>query len=246
LIPQSFMNISSKLDTNDLAQWKHFTFLAHSIADILRTAAPCQEQSRNVSLLTNLFEDEQNRDLLFCSSSLFQRARGSNSGSPALSLAERQLSAKLHCLYGVPIEATGRTRSSRSYPYACSKVYDLRNYTENTFWGPYMDDGSSNVDWEKMEAIMIVLGHNLRMFGQRVANDITESIWVMPFADAVPDSYISASFPRVDDIKPPLDAQDPFNVTGTWMRVSILFAHYHMYILTTRTDRVFSRFLSSS
>lgn len=195
-----------------------FRFAAHTVAELLLTAAPGRE-SLNVALLSRISEDERNREFLFCSSELFQRSRGS--GSTGL-FVERQLSAKLHCLYGVPIQATGRTRSSRTYPYACSKVYDLRNYTHNTIWGPYLGDGSLYVDWEKVEAIMVIIGHNLRMFSERTRNGIYESIWSKPFAAAVPDSYVSLPVPRIDEITPPPDAQDPFNVTGTYMRVSTL------------------------
>ena len=40
-------------------------------------------------------------------------------------------------------------RSSRMYPFACSKVYDLRQYSARTMWGPFLDDCSMRVDWEK-------------------------------------------------------------------------------------------------
>lgn len=48
------------------------------------------------------------------------------------------MSAKLHCLYGdMTLEcARTRTRGLRVYPYACSKVYDLREFTPRTRWGP--------------------------------------------------------------------------------------------------------------
>ncbi len=206
-------------DDSDPAIAKHklsFRLAAQTVIDLLATAAPGQN-SRNVALLSQLSENERNREFLFCNSQLFQRSRGSSCTELSM---ERQLSAKLHCLYGVPIEATGRTRSSRTYPYACSKVYDLRNYTQNTIWGPYMDDGSLNVDWGKIEGIMVVIGHNLRMFSERTRNSIYESIWSKPFAAAVPDSYVSLSLPRIDEVTPPPAAMDPFNVTGTYMRVS--------------------------
>lgn len=194
----------------------HFQFAAQTVVEFLQTAAP-SESSLNIALLSGLTEDERNREFLFCNSELFQRSRGTNCAEPSL---ERQLSAKLHCLYGVPIESTGRTRSSRTYPYACSKVYDLRNYTHNTIWGPYLDDGSLYVDWEKMEAIMVVIGHNLRTLSERTRNGIYESIWSKPFTGVVPGSYVSLSVPKVEEGTPLLEAMDPFGVTGTYMRVS--------------------------
>jgi hypothetical protein len=206
----------------------HFRFAAQTVIDFLTTAAPGQS-SRNVALLFQISEEERNREFLFCNSELFQRSRGGNCTELSI---ERQLSAKLHCLYGVPIEATGRTRSSRTYPYACSKVYDLRNYTPNTIWGPYLGDGSLYVDWEKIEAIMVVIGHNLRMFSERTRNSIYESIWSKPFAAAVPDSYVSLSVPRIDKVTLPPDAIDPFNVTGTYMRVSTSIGPQCIPVLT--------------
>jgi hypothetical protein len=203
-------------DPEALKHKTHFRFAAETVVEFLQTASP-GESSLNVELLSRLSENERNREFLLCNSELFQRSRGSSCAGFSV---DRQLSAKLHCLYGVPIESTGRTRSSRTYPYACSKVYDLRNYTHNTIWGPYLEDGSLYVDWEKMEAIMVVIGHNLRMLSERTRNDLYGSIWSKPFEAAVPDSYVSFSMPRIDETTPPPDAMDPFNVTGTYMRVS--------------------------
>lgn len=53
------------------------------------------------------------------------------------------------------------------HPYARSRVYDLRRYTHANMWGPFLDDGSQAVDWEKVQAIMIVLAYNLRIYTER-------------------------------------------------------------------------------
>ena len=74
------------------------------------------------------------------------------------------------------------------YPYAASKIYDLRNYTMANRWGPFRDDGSDRVDWEKLEAIMLVLGHNI----QRIDSDGESSLarlWRTPFSGTAPYSY---------------------------------------------------------
>jgi len=107
------------------------------------------------------------------------------------------------------------------YPYAASKVYDLREYTDKTLWGPFLDDGSQYVDWEKVEAIMVVLGHNLEIFSDRT-NGLFEPIWTEEFDGATPDSYMSPSLIALAAPSIPLDFKDPYNVTGTWMRVSCL------------------------
>lgn len=169
---------------------------------------------------------------------------------------ERQLSAKLHCLYGVPIDVNWKV-SDRSEtldatesmeavtkiyrcinPYARSRVYDLRRYTAQTFWGPFVDDASEHVDWEMLESIMVVLGYNLGMFSERTRG-LFGPVWDKPFEGAVPGSFVPppkdepfcSKHTRHDSglaeapalIKEPslsLDARDPYGITGTWRRVS--------------------------
>lgn len=206
-------------------QLPHIEFVTQTVAELLQTATtstdPKQKvMSQNIAFLSDKFADQKNQEVFFCNSELFDRARYADAVSfTLLSLQERQASAKLHCLYGVPIESAGKRRAQRTYPYACSKVYDLRNYTARTMWGPFMDDGSGNVDWERMEAIMITLGHNIRHF-----DDSVKSVWEQPFVDAIPESYISRPLPYAEFLaKQPsldLDSQDPYGISGTYMRVS--------------------------
>lgn len=106
-------------------------------------------------------------------------------------------------------------------PYACSKVYDLRQYTENTKWGPFMDDSTDRVDWEKVEAIMIVIGANLRKLGF-TKFPVCKNFWELPFAGTWPGSY--KALPVLHEPEP-LDLQDPYGVTGTWLRV-VCFLDY--------------------
>ena len=150
----------------------------------------------------------------------------------------RQLSAKLHCLYGIPIqEVRKQSTTSQRYalrsdtapihPYARSKVYDLRQHTDGSLWGPFLDDGSQDVDWEKMEAVMLILHRNMKLFaeGHEVSEPSAIPASDEPFGGAHPYSYV----PRKADIpkqpKLPLEAQDPYNITGTWMRV-VCFLDY--------------------
>jgi hypothetical protein len=113
----------------------------------MQTATPKHNgESLNVKLLTDLFEDKSNQEAFFMHSTIFGRARRDSLASsapptPFLSSEERQMSAKLHTLYGVPIDLPRRSRFHCVYPFACSVVYDLRNYTERNFWGPYKNDG---------------------------------------------------------------------------------------------------------
>jgi hypothetical protein len=110
-------------------------------------------------------------------------------------------------------------------PFACSKVYDLRQYTQKTKWGPFMDDDSDRVDWEKVEAIMIVLGANLELVGMHNF-PICQNYWEVPFAGVWPNSYRALPIDRSDTESDPLDLKDPYGVTGTWLRV-VCFLDYN-------------------
>ncbi|KAF4975139.1 hypothetical protein FZEAL_8038 [Fusarium zealandicum] len=184
--------------------------------------------SRNAALLQSLFRERTTSEAFLQGSSLFERLRsdlrqqartGSQSTDPACKALHRK-SAHLHCLYGSPILNVGRLRSTRTYPFACSKVYDLREYTRLTRWGPFLDDGSDRVDWEKVEAILIVLGTNIG--SRRLVARIFGEIWDSPFSGSWPDSYMA---PPQRDISS-LEARDPYGVTGTWYRI-VCFLDYN-------------------
>jgi hypothetical protein len=227
-------------------------FAAEQINHLLDTASSDPDESLNIQLLADHFADAANIDSLLCSSNLFELAGGEDQ-APAATEELRQASAKLHCMYGVPIDevpsrssftiwrpsAETSPRSSRTrlrsrpkltHTYARSKVYDLRQYTEATLWGPFRDDGTQRVDWEKVEAIMIVLGFNLRKFTER-SDGRFPMIWDEPFVGASPNSYIAppaATGPteklepdliKIREVALNLNALDPYGVTGTWMRV---------------------------
>ncbi|KAK4692459.1 hypothetical protein P7C71_g4749, partial [Lecanoromycetidae sp. Uapishka_2] len=105
-------------------------------------------------------------------------------------------------------------------------VKALRQHTENSYWGPYLDDGSYAVDWEKMEAIMIILDHNMKL-SSRDQHEFQGIIEVQEksFIGATPNSFVSPA-PLVP-LQPstPLESQDPYSVTGTWSRV-VCFLDY--------------------
>jgi hypothetical protein len=116
-----------------------------------------------------------------------------------------------------------------------------------------MADGSMEVDWEKVEAIMVDLGYNMDIYSQRCAGAF-EMVWNRPFEGATPHSYFSLDddcesqslddhfFPRhtdeydsgiggmsgpklVPQPEPPLEAMDPYGVTGMWRRI-VCFLDY--------------------
>jgi hypothetical protein len=120
------------------------------------------------------------------------------------------------------------TRSqSKKYPsnhVARSKVYDLREYTDGSLWGPFKDDGSQHVDWEKVEAIMIVLGYNLRKFSERTQH-VFPDLWMDPWCGAGPNTFVSPPNIREhdddqeDSVVVELAKRDPYGITGMWTRV---------------------------
>lgn len=111
-----------------------------------------------------------------------------------------------------------RSRFSLPYPYACSTVYDLRNYKHGNFWGPFLEDGSADVDWERIEAVMLVLGYNLMMFTESTWG-IFKPLWTVPFSGVSPGSFHSVPLSSTGMPTPPANALDPYNVTGSYMRV---------------------------
>ncbi len=135
---------------------------------------------KNMAFLSRHLATESNVSAFLCRSSLFRHARFS-SNQPACTETLRQLSAKLQVYYGLEVEPSPealcdstRQHSSSNpllvrqvHPYARSRVYDLRRYRNSNLWGPFMDDGSLRVDWEKIQCIMIDLCYNLRMYTER-------------------------------------------------------------------------------
>ncbi|PTB80497.1 hypothetical protein M440DRAFT_1397867 [Trichoderma longibrachiatum ATCC 18648] len=222
-------NICLREDVEDKED--ELSFVYEVVNRMLKHASPTghavetsdtQHASRNADFLRTLFEDEANQVAFLQKSSLFERVyRTQHHQLPPTVLNEeqRRQSAKLHCLYGRPILKTGRLRSARTYPYACSKVYDIREYTHGSRWGPFMADGSDNVDWEKVEAIQIVLGNNIYI---KKLTRLFSDIWDNPFSGSWKGSFMSA--PNLD--KTSLDAMDPYGVTGTWYRI-VCFLDYN-------------------
>ena len=235
----------------------HLDFVGNHVQSLIRTANPDQEESLNVRLLDAAFQNTDNMDAFLCSSSLFARA-GIKFQKPAATEPLRQLSAKLHCLYGVPIDSIlgqsffslsrpqpswnpspctrSHARPVITHPYARSKVYDLREYTDKTLWGPFMADGSHRVDWEKVEAVMIDLGFNLRKFTDRSEGRFP-LLWEDPFIGATPNSYsgpprkqptedMDEDQMQLHERALSLDARDPYGISGTWMRI-VCFLDYH-------------------
>ncbi|KAL8715918.1 MAG: hypothetical protein Q9220_000585 [cf. Caloplaca sp. 1 TL-2023] len=172
---------------------------------------------------------------------------------PEPQILQSQLSAKLHCLYGVPIQHLPRSSSAshrhdlranrgiKIHPFARSKVYDLRQHSEATLWGPFRADGSHNVDWEKVEAVFMILAHNVQLFADKYVehSSILLPPWTEPFTGVTPHSWARAS--KSSDIERPLPLplhlQDPYNLTGVWMRIVCFLDYRELFTFNFSEDQ---------
>ncbi|CAO2658393.1 Nn.00g061160.m01.CDS01 [Neocucurbitaria sp. VM-36] len=212
---------------NDLKR-DEFKFVATTVESMIATGSTdAFGDSHNQDLITKLFQHiSQNHDAFMCRSSLFGRV-GKQNQRPADDKDGRQLSAKLHCLFGIPSTNAGR-RVLSTHPHARSRVYDLRNYTDKTEWGPFQDDGSMRVDWEMIESIMIVLGYNSGLCCRRFLTRFRPP-WTEPLEGVIPErSKILPEYPPKLLMEPdiPLQLKDPYNVSGIWSRI-VCFLDYN-------------------
>ena len=106
-------------------------------------------------------------------------------------------------------------------------MYDIRQYDESNLWGPFQDDGSGKVDWEKMEVLQCVSASFWQLYlkeNPALAKTLAKypdcrfpsHRVIHAFEGATPNTFI----PRIPrSITSSLEEQDPYNVTGTWLRV---------------------------
>jgi len=157
-----------------------------------------------------------------------------------------QQSAKLHCLFGRPVLQSQHPSSpawSLASPFhaASARVYALDQYTNESLWGPFKADGSGDVDWEKVEAIMVVLATNIEA---RRRFEVAGLFDGLPFQGCWPGSYVAPDRNHLHKKKAvneegpsrstgcssdddgneredqkDLDARDPYGVSGTWLRI---------------------------
>lgn len=179
--------------------------------------------------LRNLFEwHPLNNAFFLCQSQKTYQRFQTHPGRrlPALSPEDKQATAKLHVLRGITYQ-----EAVEAFPIAASNVYDLRQYTTLNMWGPYMNDGFATVDWEKIEAVIIVLTFNLGAYQTRGGGWIRAQ-WNRKAWDGRARPYTFRHIPIRETEAPPLKSTDwdPYNITGTWLRVSqtgwILMSRY--------------------
>ncbi|OAK96673.1 hypothetical protein IQ06DRAFT_296691 [Phaeosphaeriaceae sp. SRC1lsM3a] len=213
---------------NDLKRTE-FPFILRTSLSLISTASLSSSgHSHNSASISRLFlHISQNHNAFMSRSSLYARA-GTELQRPADDAPSRQLSAKLHCLFGIPSSNVGR-RVLSAHPFARAKVYDLRNYTEGTGWGPFLDDGKFRVDWEMVESLMIVLGYNSGLCCRRFQPRFSPP-WAKPLQGVVPEKEKLGSrewdAKMVEEVDVPLKMKDPFNVSGVWSRI-VCFLDYN-------------------
>ncbi|KAL6710299.1 hypothetical protein ACN47E_009245 [Coniothyrium glycines] len=215
---------------NDL---KHdeFRFIASTVESLIATGSTDEfGESYNQQLIGQLFQHiSQNHDAFMCRSSLYGRC-GKPNQKQAEDEEDRQMSAKLHSLFGIPSNNLGR-RILSTHPWARSRVYDLRNYTDETRWGPFRDDGSMRVDWELIESLMIVLGYNSGLCCRRFLHRFRPP-WTEPLEGILPErARIMPDYPSKLYLEPdiPLQLKDPYNVSGVWSRIVCFLDYNDLY-----------------
>lgn len=158
-------------------------------------------------------------------------ARVTRSQTSYLEKSISQASAKLSCLYGIPSSVTsgewGGLSLKQLHANARAIIYNMNNYHFMNDWGPFKNDGSGSVDWEKLEAILYQL--LLRALDgpsaeQNAGQDMVR-VWSIPFAGAAPNSFKSPTLPMNIESLSPYDRDDPYGVTGTWDRI-VCFLDY--------------------
>ncbi|KAF2802427.1 uncharacterized protein BDZ99DRAFT_373114, partial [Mytilinidion resinicola] len=206
----------------------HFGLVTSVMSDLLHTASKDPDDSEgsslNLSFLAVSFKNPDNKATFLAGSSMFERAGLFRISVDTLEPHElRQLTARLHCYHGTSSPEQilhGHTLQA----LARSRVYDLRNYTSKTFWGPYLNDGTLDVDWEMVEAIQIILSRNFRAYVATPGK--IEPSWARPFAGVARSTLQSSYVPLPYEPEIPLEAQDPYAISGNWIRI-VCFLDYN-------------------
>ena len=91
------------------SQRSQLAFLALTTDKLLKTTGRIEQQSPNIEALTPLFDCPEAVNDIFCNSSLYTLARRDTNvpWTRTFTSAEEimaQHSAKLHCLYGIPVQ----------------------------------------------------------------------------------------------------------------------------------------------
>lgn len=179
------------------------------------SSTPTHLPSRNVLFLEELLKDPFSRDLFLYLSGVFHRPARPHVPSDTFWEAIPGM-AQLNCLYGnVNMSSASVNYSiSTAHAWAECKAYNLTECTVNGNWGPFRDHEGGEVDWNRVEAAMMVLANNAGGGKWDKSGCMTSGL---PFSGSYPYSF-SCPILRRD---PCIDVDtDPYGITGTWTRVS--------------------------
>jgi hypothetical protein len=179
----------------------------------LATEADVSDQSKNLEFLRSQFDDSKSRcrtnASVFIHSSTLYSQSPRRRRKPSV-VARSQSVAHLHCLHGIrstPImnlqqDSHMEATSLNAHSMARAHVYDLANYCQENKWGPFKNDGSLHIDWEKVEAIMIDLAYNLHLYDTQTS-PLRSDLRCEPFDGVQPQSYESVETDISEDTDSP-------------------------------------------
>lgn len=104
-------------------------------------------------------------------------------------------------------------------------------------WGPFLANGSGMVDWEKVEAILLVLRANIKRKGLDGLG-VFGTVWNSPFPGTWPGSYCPWPVKGGEDERSELDKQDPYDVTGTYLRVVCFLGEWVFWDVVMEADEM--------
>lgn len=135
---------------------------------------------------------------------------------PERSEEERQLIARLRTYVGLSEHDHSGPHSDAMRTAARCSVYDLRNYTMQNAWGPYMPNSRGCVNWKHVEAIHAVMSMNIKDLGDE---------W--PLSRPPMDLEATRAY-SANDVSN-RDPRDWAGVEGTWRRY-VCFMDYRSVV----------------
>lgn len=132
---------------------------------------------------------------------------------------ETQLLAQLRTYVGLSEADTSGPQAIPMRTASRFFVYDLRNYTRQNMWGPFLPDKSGRVNWRHVEAIVKVVSMNLADLGR---------LW----EDTRPPAGLEATRPYSAPGVLEREPRDWAGVTGTWRRFVCFMDYRSVYLVS--------------
>ncbi|TDL17728.1 hypothetical protein BD410DRAFT_882839 [Rickenella mellea] len=115
--------------------------------------------------------------------------------------------AQLHTYFGLTLQDADRKRQAESRGF----IYDLRNYTSASNWGPYLPDGTGRVNWAHVRAVHQDMAMHSIMFDNY--GDTHLRLWYNNSALLPNGSRDISPFRSKDFVEVPRDIECKFTVT---------------------------------